>query len=277
MMSGVVAAADSGRGPARRAASVASATDVGPRRVNEDRSCTALSDDDGAWVIAVADGLGGHPRGDEAAQAAVDGLPTRIASRQQMTDAFAAADERVLALSGAALRQGYTPLRMLPMSTLAVAAWTPEGGLLIAWTGDTLPFVATAAPDGSGAHGGYSRFGGYCAGRPHRNPDGSIDSCLGMPPEYEPRSAAHSGLEFAERPAEAPLPDAVILASDGAWEPMPRDYGVEWLWDDSPDSGIGSACGSDAATAADIAENVLSEARSLGLTDNATVAAALWH
>ena len=268
MMSGVAPAADSERGPARRTASVASATDVGPRRVNEDRSFTAMSDDDGAWVIAVADGLGGHPRGDEAAQAAVDGLAARIGSRQQMIDAFAAADERVLELSGAARRPWRTPLRMFPMSTLAVAAWTPEGGLLIAWTGDTLPFVATAVPGG---------FGGYCAGRPHRNPDGSIDACLGMPPGPELRAAAHPGVEFAEQPAEAGLPDAVILASDGAWEPMPRDYGVEWLWDDSPDNGIGSACGSEAASATDIAASVLSEARRLGLTDNATIAAALWH
>ena len=252
----------------KRTASVASATDIGPRRVNEDRSFTERSDD-GAWVIAVADGLGGHPRGDEAAQAAVDGLPPRIGSRQEMVDAFAAADARVLALSGAASRPGRTPLYMFPMSTLAVAAWTPAGGLLIAWMGDTLPFVASAAP------GGYS---GYCAGRPHRNPDGTIDACLGMPPEPGAPVSAHSQVEFAEEPDPAEMPDAVILASDGAWEPMPRDYGVEWLWDDSPDNGIGSACGSDAATsAADIAANVLSEARSLGLTDNATIAVALWH
>ena len=53
-------------GPSPRSVSVAALTDIGPRKVNEDRMFTSVSDD-GAWVIAVADGLGGQPRGDEAA------------------------------------------------------------------------------------------------------------------------------------------------------------------------------------------------------------------
>ena len=60
---------ESGGSP--RAVSVAALTDIGPRKGNEDRRFTAVSDD-GAWVIAVADGLGGHARGAEAAQAAVE-------------------------------------------------------------------------------------------------------------------------------------------------------------------------------------------------------------
>ena len=72
------------------------------------------------------------------------------------------------------------------------------------------------------------------------------------------------------------MPDAVIIASDGAWEPLAIEYGdTEWLWDDSP-AGIGSACAPDAGDASDIARSVLGRARSLGLNDNATVAVAHW-
>ena len=34
----------------RPEASVATATDIGPRRVNEDRASATVSDDDGSWV-----------------------------------------------------------------------------------------------------------------------------------------------------------------------------------------------------------------------------------
>ena len=71
-------------GRSANATTVAARSDVGPRDVNEDRSFTALSTEDGAWVIAVADGLGGLPRGADAAAAAVAALPPRIASGADM-------------------------------------------------------------------------------------------------------------------------------------------------------------------------------------------------
>ena len=268
MIAGVTGSKAADSDHTRRAASVAAVSDIGPRKANEDRSLAALSGDDGSWVIAVADGLGGHARGDEAAQAAVQGLPRRIASPVEMAAAFEAADERVLALTGPDTWQRRLPLFMFPMSTLCVAAWTPEGGLLIGWMGDTVPFVASA---GSGG------FGGYCCGRPHRNFDGSISVCLGMPADAQDRVEGQMDVEILDGFDDAALPDAVILASDGAWEPFVYARGVEWLWDDSVAGGIGSVCASDARTAEDLAGGVLSSAKKLGLNDNATVAAALWH
>ena len=252
----------------RPQASVATVSDIGPRRVNEDRALAVVSDDDGSWVIAVADGLGGHTRGDEAAQAAVEGLPRRIASPKDMAVAFGEANERVLALTGPESWQRNLPLFMFPMSTLTVAAWTPEGGLLIGWMGDTLPFVATAGPDG---------FGGYCCGHPHRSPDGSIEICLRMPPMHGGEGAGLVEVEIVGESGAGSRPDAVILASDGAWEPFVYAHGAEWLSDDSASGGIGAACGPGTGTAQDIADRILAEAVRLGLNDNATIAVALWH
>ena len=238
--------------------------------MNEDRSFAVVSADDGSWVIAVADGLGGHTRGDEAAQAAVEGLPRWIASADEMAIAFGEANERVLALTGPEVWQQDLPLFMFPMSTLCVAAWTPEGGLLIGWMGDTLPFVATAGADG---------FSGFCCGRPHRIPGGSIEICLGMPPT-DASAGAGAGLvevEIVGESGDGERPDAVVLASDGAWEPFVYEHGVEWLSDDSTGGGIGAACGSGAETAEDVANSVLAEAVRLGLNDNATIAVALWR
>ena len=253
---------------ARPEASVATASDIGPRRVNEDRALAVMSEHDGSWVIAVADGLGGHTRGDEAAQAAVEELPQRIASPEDMAVAFGEANERVLALTGPESWQRNLPLFMFPMSTLTVAAWTPDGGLLIGWMGDTLPFVATAGPDG---------LSGFCCGRPHRSPDGSIDICLGMPPMDAEARAGFVEVEIVGESDNGSRPDAVILASDGAWEPFVYRYGADWLSNDTATSDIGAACGPNAETADDIAGRVLAEAVRLGLNDNATIAAALWR
>ena len=235
--------------------------------MNEDRALAVISDNDGSWVIAVADGLGGHTRGDEAAQAAVEGLPERIASADEMAVAFGEANERVLALTGPETWQRNLPLFMFPMSTLCVAAWTPENGLLIGWMGDTLPFIATARAGG---------FSGFLCGRPHRVPGGSIEVCLGMPPAGGSRGPGSVEVEIVGESGAGSQPDAVILASDGAWEPYVYRHGVEWLSDESPGKGIGAACGAGVSTAEDVASSILDGARSLGLNDNATIAVALW-
>lgn len=254
-----------------RAASVAAVTDIGPRRVNEDRAFTSLAEDDGSWVIAVADGLGGHTRGDEAAQAAVAGLPHRIAGADEMAVAFGEANERVLALTGPETWQKNLPLSMFPMSTLCVAAWTPDGGLLIGWMGDTLPFIATAGRDRLGG------FSGFLCGRPHRVPGGSIEICLGMPPADVSLDTGSVEVEIVGESGAGSQPDAVILASDGAWEPFVYEHGVEWFSDESPGGGIGAACGAGASTAEEIAGNILAGAMRLGLNDNATIAVAVWR
>ena len=191
-----------------------------------------------------------------------------------MAVAFGEANERVLALTGPDVWSRPLPLHMFPMSTLCVAAWTPEGGLLIGWMGDTLPFIATAEQDGLS---GLSRLSGFCCGRPHRVPGGSIEICLGMPPTGGALAAGSVEVEIVGESGAGSRPDAVILLSDGAWEPFVYTHGVEWLADDSTEGGIGLACGPDADTAEDVANRVLAEAVRLGLNDNATISVALWR
>ncbi len=257
---------------AGRDASVVALSITGPRRVNEDRASAVISEDDGSWVIAVADGLGGHVRGDEAAQAAIEGLPQRIGSADEMAIAFGEANERVLALTTEETWSGvgsqFLMLDMFPMSTLCVASWTPEGGLFIGWMGDTLPFLARLQPGGG--------FSGFLCGLPHRMSDGSIKFCLGMPPVGGLSEPGVVEVEIIGESGDGIVPDAVILASDGAWEPFVNVYDTEWLADSSVDGGIGAACGSQTQTASQIAESILAEATRLGLNDNASIAAALW-
>ena len=131
---------DAGRAESAGEVSVAWLTDVGPRDENQDRAVARLHDD-GAWLIAVADGLGGHPRGAEAAQAAIGTLPERIAGSEEMYAAFEAAHHRVFELAPVEARHRFGLIDQCPATTLCVAAWTPEGGLLMGHAGDTLPVL----------------------------------------------------------------------------------------------------------------------------------------
>ena len=234
--------------------SVGAVTDTGPRSVNADRFFTSRSPVDGSWVIAVADGVGGHPQAPDAAAAAVQGLPERIDSLDAMRDAFVAAATRVAALAPSwddfmdderaefgndevfdvlsnklwmieSLSHRHTA--SCPLCTLCVAAWTPTGGLLVASMGDTLAFEvrwpAAGAP--------WRRL----VAEPHRQPPlaHGVTSYLGAHPQesliclppgdyddhrdgYNPYFAAVQ-IDLPSDPATAV---AVIVASDGAWEPL---------------------------------------------------------
>ena len=329
--------------------SVGAVTDTGPRPVNADRFHTSQSPADGSWVIAVADGVGGHPEAADAAVAAVEGLPERIDSLDAMRDAFVVAADRVAAMAPsredfraaerAALgdtvydlmvRSGASAnsyVASCPLCTLCVAAWTPTGGLVVASMGDTLAFEVQWPPEAAP----WRRL----IAEPHRDPPlaRGVSSYLGAHPReshirpegsddpYVRRQAAGHNRYFAavevDPPADPAASVAVIVASDGAWEPLwkviraaeyaaadaetrRRYRGPVVLPDDwtaapiDPDeeplpplyfvhSGVdhgelahvvASVAGS-AVSASTIAGRVLDAARTLGLEDNATVAAAV--
>ena len=326
--------------------SVASVTDCGPRPANEDRSFTALNPEDGSWVIAVADGISGTAEPHTAARAATLGLPERIESLEEMHDAFENAAGRVDALVPTwkeflAAKQAETgesgegdyatdsELRLadflrsrprhrwygewwatLSATTLCVAAWTPQGGLLVGSMGDTLAFEVRWPPEGPP----FRRL----LAEAHRDLNGGcVTSYLGLGGSRLRLAADYDGAynpNFAAVAVPPPLdpatPVSVVVASDGAWEPLqhinraaedatasPEELAVRRappavLPDDWPfpvpdleltDIGfprsdlahaVASVVGPPAG-ASTAAVRVLEAARVLGLEDNATVAVAV--
>ena len=323
--------------------SVGAVADTGPRHVNADRFFTSQSPVDGSWVIAVADGVGGHPEAPDAAEAAVEVLPERIDSLDAMRDAFIAAAQRVAEMAPSLddfraaerARLGDTVYDLMvrsgasansyvascPLCTFCVAAWTPTGGLLVASMGDTLAFEVRWPTSGTP----WRRL----IAEPHRQPPGArgVSSYLGAfrdesvisppPGDYYDHRDGHNRYFAAvqvDPPADPATAVAVIVASDGAWEPLwqvidAADYAAAdheerrepvvlpagWVGapidaDEEPlpplyyhHSGmdhsylahaLASVAGSP-ASASTIVGRVLDAARLLGLHDNATVAAAV--
>lgn len=156
---------------------VGAVTTTGPRPTNEDRYITRGPGSDGAWVIAVADGVSGSAEPHRAARAAVEGIPESIESLDEMRGVFLDAAARVAALTptweeveaewrseyddeeewrkvrfppDGAVRIWATDSEFdrrygewtysCPATTLCVAAWTTRGGLLVGSIGDTLAF-----------------------------------------------------------------------------------------------------------------------------------------
>ena len=132
------------RGESRHASmgslSVAWVTETGPRVENQDRAAVHIGSD-GSWLVAVADGMGGQPRGREAAIVAIRGLPRRMSTPVELKDGFAAANDQVARLTPGHLRYTMSDFHLCPAATLCAAAWTPTGGVLVGYAGDTLPVV----------------------------------------------------------------------------------------------------------------------------------------
>ena len=261
-----------GRHKASGAVSVAWLTDTGPRDENQDRAVARLHDDS-SWLIAVADGLGGHPRGRAAARAAIKSLPRRIATLDEMFEVFKAANDRVAKLAPEVFRYSRNEAHRCPASTLCVAAWTSSGGLLVGIAGDTRPVVLWR--DGTS-------WRGRSLGRLHRNAGfyGYITRYLGAPGIWPLLRGDNSDPmdlftdDDIELPAE-PSAIAVVIVSDGAWEPLVRDvYAGTAKQSDPVGKAIAASVAPDDRTAHSIATRIMTAARTAGLDDNATVAVA---
>ena len=261
---------------------VASLIEQGDREYQQDAVHT-VANEDGSWVIAVADGTGGGINAEEIAPASVAALPGRIASDEEMTEAFAAANRAARQLGtdesrsrlDEDLRAGWT---MDPDTTLVVAAWTPEGGLAAGWIGDSVVVVVPA--DGSRSWYGRPQeigpgsplIGEFAAG------DAPAESLLGTISRLSDDIASGDVARLVGGGA------LVAVLSDGAYdgylELLRQPVGAEPAWpycfdeDDSLDPLDALLSDQDRRSASGAASAIMSAARRAGLHDNASVAVA---
>ncbi len=138
-----------------------------------------------------------------------------------MWSAFGEANGSVAALAPPHFYEMVSPITRAPASTLCVAAWTPEGGMVVGVTGDTLPVLLWS--EGGSWHGR-----SLCA--PHRS-DGDVAYLtlyLGQSAGWrdEPLSIIGDEKQLLagadlEPPATADT-TAIVILSDGAWEAIMR-------------------------------------------------------
>ena len=239
----------------------------------------AQVNDDGSWVIAVFDGLGGHARGAEAAQAAADVFPTRIGGTAEMHAAVNAANDAVWALlpedEHVERRMGlrhYWPATFEPMSTVAAAAWTPQSGLVTAWLGDSVLFFVPVRADTPGMHS-----------EPHGPWDSSqVDYALGWsfvaPPENI-GAMTDDDIEILNGHIDGEGL-VVVAATDGLFDPIRHaKYGHRGRFsENASDNSIGFAVPHEARSSAhSTATALMDSAVRHKLRDNAAVAVALEH
>ena len=227
---------------------VATRSLIGPRDENQDRVYAEIGEG-GEWAIAVADGLGGHVRGAEAAQAAIGQMHPDIEGAPEMSDLFAAAEGEVTRLYKGPRKLGIN-WRKVPMSTLCVASFHPSTSeVLVGWSGDTLAYQIDS---------NRGVLSAYRAGKPHNYDDGSISRCLGLDGSHEVREILVG------------LCSGIAVCSDGAWEPLGRKFRANG---DKVYFELPLDCDWEAGAVADL---LLRRADEVGLTDNATVAVACW-
>lgn len=188
------------------------ASRIGDRANNED-SAACIRDGETAMIV-VADGMGGHERGETASAAAVEAMLAAFASRADtpqhfLARAFDAAHDAVLA-TGAQM-----PIDERPRTT-CVAAYVKGREFWIAHAGDSRAYllrdgaVAIRTRDHSHVEAliAAGEISEAAAGRhPLRN---LVDRCLGGEPE--PVETEISG------PHELKPADVLVLCSDGFWE-----------------------------------------------------------
>ena len=258
---------DAGWTDSEGSVSVAWLSDVGPREENQD-GVLARVDQAGSWLIAVADGLGGQPRGADASKAAIDTLPRRITTSTDLYAAFGAANDEVAKLAPVHARFSRSEIRSCPATTLCAAAWTPEGGLLVGHSGDTLPVLLWRDDQA---------WTGRGLGRPHRSSGGFLVLCLGAPgvwPKMTGTDRDRMDL-LTEEDIEPPDAYAIAILSDGAWEAILSAMFAQTTWPPDPLGAALAACvTSDALDANSIAHQIMDTARTAGLDDNATAAVA---
>ncbi len=187
---------------------------IGSRSYNEDRVLMLHSRE--AWLLVVADGMGGHLNGELAAQMVIDTLSHRfeLGARPVLADPQAFLREGLAEIQGALERMALQRrFPEVPSATVAIAL-VQRGQLYAVWAGDARAYLLR---DGavlwrSRDHSTVQRLidcgqltPEEALAHPERN---RVTSCLG-------------GIDQPEVGEAGPLPlaggDAVLVCSDGVW------------------------------------------------------------
>ncbi|TXF10598.1 PP2C family protein-serine/threonine phosphatase [Pelomicrobium methylotrophicum] len=240
---------------------VAQATLIGGRPVNQDRAAHVAGE--GALLLVLADGMGGTPRGEVAAQLAVDRFVAAFRAAAMSLEADPAEFFRQAMTAAHEDIHAYAREHFLwsPPGTTCVACLIQDGracwahagdsrcyllreGEVVARTRDHSLYQALLDRDGQSA-----REGAFFAER------GVLTNCLG-------------GLEapFVEVAAPAVLQtgDVVLLCSDGLWGQLPERDIAAVLWRYPLEEAVAAV-----ARAA--------EAEGGAASDNVTLIAARWR
>lgn len=199
--------------------SLAKDTRTGARRINQDRLGHWQSD--GALLLAVADGLGGHARGEVAAQLAIEtfgeefarGAQPRVADPQAFLGTAVHAAHAAILLEGQRMRLHETPRTVIVACLVqdGTAWWINVGDARLYFIRDSR--IVHRTKDHTVVQqlidSGRIREEAAAA-HPERN---RLLQCLGGTLAPKPPQASREAL--AER-------DTVLLCSDGFWGPLPQ-------------------------------------------------------
>lgn len=205
-----------------RCLETARVTLTGDRDINQDR-CAVLSHGSAALLV-LADGLGGHPRGEVAAQLVVDVCESRFReSEKPIPDPEAFMRQCIESAHHAILNFGDRQTPPICPRTTIVIAIVQCGTLYWAHVGDSRLYLIRDAhilaqtQDHSRVH--YVRTAGHVAAKPRT----SITRCLGgldSPPQVT-----------LGAPTILKQDDIVMLCSDGLWGQIDQDDMIDDLAD----------------------------------------------
>jgi len=172
------------------------------------------------YLWAVADGMGGHPRGEDASRVALTILADQLdgpGTAEQLASAAAAADQAVVALADGGKGGN-------PGTTLVAVLLDPSGEKLYGlWCGDSRAYLQY--PDGQLEQ----------LTTDHANPLGGIEAALGDHARFE---CGYQPETFAISTDTA---GALILATDGLFGPYGTSLGEELAFETALAAGLVTA------------------------------------
>lgn len=208
---------------------VAGATDRGTVRTENQDAWDAFVGGDGTAVLVLADGMGGHPGGGEAATAALTAAVERLRAGVTNGGDAEGAVRAAVAAAGEAVATFRDRIGGNPGTTLVIAVIGGDGAGVVANVGDSRAYLIRggAAQPLTEDHswvGERVRAGELSPGEARHHPRRNIITRAVMGDPVQP-----DVYPLSMRPG-----DTVLLCSDGVWEPLPDAMLAELLTDAGP-------------------------------------------